>query len=558
MYTLHRFLIDYDMAMLRALAHKRGITLRSNRQAEAADQLATDLQDPLSLRVALAQLSDEATEALNMLQAAGGRMRVPQFARRFGQVRPIGPGRLEREAPWKEPTSPAEELWYAGLIFRAFAQDQGGPGEFFFVPEDLRPLLPQPSAEEPPFEVEIVPPPPSRDAEPGLVEDLFAYLLYVQTHDVRPYADGRLGRHDRAALARRMAAQDERRLAFLRHLAQRLGFVVQREGFLRLVAAPVKIWLTAPAARRTAILQEAWRDDPTWNDLCHVPGLICDREPVWQNDPLLTRQALLDLLARCPLDEWWTASSFLSAVKRTNPDFQRPDGDYRSWYLRDAASGEYLSGFESWERVEGALILDLLAGPLRWLDVVRSVPHGQDPLCRLTEAGARFLGLAAAPPEEPPAPPIVVQPDFRVVVPPSASLYTRFQLERFAELATTEPRTYRLTAAGLSQVLSRGIDVEQILSFLRQASQDKLPANVVGQFRLWAGRFGQVEIEEVALLRVKEERVMKELSVLPETRDLIERPLSPTTALVRKQDLPRLRRELRKLGFVPPQSPVKE
>jgi len=125
-------------------------------------------------------------------------------------------------------------------------------------------------------------------------------------------------------------------------------------------------------------------------------------------------------------------------------------------------------------------------------------------------------------------------------------------------LATTEPRTYRLTAAGLSQVLSRGIDVEQILSFLRQASQDKLPANVVGQFRLWAGRFGQVEIEDVALLRVKEERVMKELSVLPETRDLIERPLSPTTALVRKQDLPRLRRELRKLGFVPPQSPVKE
>ena len=553
MYNLHRFLIDYDMAMLRALAHKRGIVLRSNRQAEVADQLAADLRDPLSLRVALAQLSAEAAEALTALQAAGGRMRVPQFARRFGQVRPIGPGRLEREALWQEPANPTEELWYAGLIFRAFAQDQGGPGEFFFVPDDLRPLLPQPPSGPPPFEVETVPAPPSLDEEPGLVEDLFAYLVYIQTHDVRPYADGRLGRRDLAALARRLAVQDERRLVFLRHLARRLGFVVRREGFLRLAAAPVKGWLTAPAARRTAILQEAWRDDPTWNDLCHVPGLICDQEPVWQNDPLLTRRALLDLLARCPADEWWTASSFLSAVKRTNPDFQRPDGDYRSWYLRDAASGEYLSGFESWERVEGTLIFDLLAGPLRWLDVVRSVPQGQDRLCCLTEAGARFLGLLPAPPEEPPAPPIAVQPDFRVVIPPPASLYTRFQLERFADLEATEPCTYRLTVAGLGRVLARGIDVEQILSFLRQASGDTLPANVVGQFRLWAGRFGQVEIEEVALLRVKSERVLKELSVLPETRTLIARFLSPTTALVRRENLPRLRKELRKLGFLPPE-----
>jgi len=460
------------------------------------------LQDPLSLRVALAQLSDEATEALNTLQAAGGRMRVPQFARRFGQVRPIGPGRLERETPWKEPASPAEELWYAGLIFRAFAQDQGGPGEFFFVPEDLRPLLPQPPAEQPPFEVEIVPPPPSRDAEPGLVEDLFAYLLYVQTHDVRPYADGRLGRHDRAALARRLAAQDERRLAFLRHLAQRLGFVVQREGFLRLVAAPVKIWLTAPAARRTAILQEA---------------------PVWQNDPLLTRQALLDLLARCPLDEWWTASSFLSAVKRTNPDFQRPDGDYRSWYLRDAASGEYLSGFESWERVEGALILDLLAGPLRWLDVVRSVPHGQDPLCRLTEAGARFLGLAAAPPEEPPAPPIVVQPDFRVVVPIGDDKAPHLPFDSSRPGPGTIPR-HRCRADPV--FLAPGQPGQT-------ASQRRRSVSSVGR-ALWSGG----------------DRRGRPLAG--------ESPLSPTTALVRKQDLPRLRRELRKLGFVPPQSPVKE
>jgi hypothetical protein len=69
---------------------------------------------------------------------------------------------------------------------------------------------------------------------------------------------------------------------------------------------------------------------------------------------------------------------------------------------------------------------------------------------------------------------------------------------------------------------------------------------------LWAGRFGQASLEEVAVLRVQDERSLKELKVLPETRSLIGTPLTPTSALVRKHDLPRLRRELRTLGYLPP------
>ncbi|MFN2186660.1 MAG: hypothetical protein ACK2UU_21985, partial [Anaerolineae bacterium] len=199
MHKLHRFLVDYDLSMLRALARNRGAELATNRQTEAADELAALLLDPVSVRTAQAKLSPEAREALAELQSAGGRMRAPRFARRFGQVRPVGPGRLEREALWQEPTNPAEELWYAGLIFRAFDQDEAGPGEFIFVPDDLRALLPEPQIEPPAFAVEMVPAPirPPGD-ESALVRDLFVYLVYLQNHDVRPYADGRLGQRDLA------------------------------------------------------------------------------------------------------------------------------------------------------------------------------------------------------------------------------------------------------------------------------------------------------------------------------------------------------------------------
>jgi hypothetical protein len=117
------------------------------------------------------------------------------------------------------------------------------------------------------------------------------------------------------------------------------------------------------------------------------------------------------------------------------------------------------------------------------------------------------------------------------------------------------PLRYRLGAASMGRALLRGIQVEQVLAFLQQASERPLPANVTGQLHLWAGRFGQVQLEEIALLRVKSERVLKELSVLPETRQLLAKVLSPTSALVHKRDLARLRKELRELGYLLPEEP---
>lgn len=554
---LRRFLVDYDLAMLRALARSRGVALATNVHTEAVDKLDAALRDPLSVRTALARLSPEARRALDTLLAAGGRMRAPQFARAFGQVRPMGPGRLEREEPWRKPAGAAEELWYAGLIFRAFAQHEGGPGEFVFVPDDVRPLLPEPQQAPALFRVDVVPSPEAAPAAAGgggedhglLVLDLFAYLVHIQTQDVRP------GRPVPC-----LAGVAEDRLDLVRHLAARLGFVVEEDRLLRLAAAPVKRWLTASPARQMAALQEAWRDDPAWIDLCRVPGLACDEATPWLHryDPVAARRALLALLARCPVGSWWSVDSFVDAVREVHPDFQRPDGDYHSWYVRDVETGDYLSGFSSWDAVEGALLRDLLMRTLPWLDIVQVTPGtGGPPAARLTAAGQRFLGIAPAAPEAAPSLPITIRPDMLVEVPPPVNLYTCFQLERFADAVprnhdSRQPWRYRLTAGGLGRALGRGVRVEQVLAFLRQASDEGLPVNVAGQMQLWAGRFGQVELEEMALLTARSERALKEISVLPETRPFIGRILSPTTALVRKSDLPRLRKILRELGFLPP------
>jgi hypothetical protein len=244
-------------------------------------------------------------------------------------------------------------------------------------------------------------------------------------------------------------------------------------------------------------------------------------------------------------------------VKSVRPDFQRPDGDYEGWYVRDTATGAYLTGFTSWERVEGALLSDLLTGVLHWLGAVAVGASEAGPVCRLTESGARLLGLAEPENEAPPVLPITIRPDLRAEVPAPPNLYTRFQLERFADLEIDDPCRYRLTVGALGRALVRGLRVEQVLAFLQQASEQRVPGNVTVQLRLWAGRFDSVELEEMALLRVKSERVLKELSMLPETRALIEQVLTPTSALVRRKDLPHLRHELQALGYLRP-SPEEE
>ena len=492
--SLHRFLVDYDMAMLRALAENLGMALETNRQAEAADQLAAALAEPSSVQIALARLGDDGRSALDTLLAAGGRMRAAQFKRRFGQMRPVGPGRLERETAWRHPANPAEELFYAGLIYHAFYQDEWGAGEFVVIPDELRCLLPQPPAAQTALALAVVPGPAEPPAqETTLVHDLFLYLVYVQNKDVRLYVDGRLGRGDRSALAQRLAQPSERRLALVHHLVRRLGFVVRRDDLLGLEAAAVKSWLTAAPGRQLSTLQAAWRDDPSWSDLCHVPGLVCDMQTGWleRSDPVATRRALLRRLAQCPRGAWWRCDSFVAAVKAADPDFQRPDGDYDSWYIRDAAGDAYLSGFESWDRVEGALVTDLLAGPLRWLGVVEWVERDGGPVCRLTAAGARWLGLTADEVQAPQPAPITVGSDFVVGLPAPVSLYVRFQVERFADPEQAEPCRYRLTARGLSRALARGVRVEQVLAFLKRASQRSVPASVAGQLQQWAKRGGR-------------------------------------------------------------------
>jgi hypothetical protein len=549
--------------MLRAIAQRWGIELTSNRQREVVDQLAEALVQPEFVADAWEGLKPQEREALEALISEGGRKKLHLFTRQHGQIQAFGPASLERERPWENPTSAAEGLWYSGLIYRAFDEVEGQTSEFIFIPQDLLPLLPKVEKRPPAFVVETAPTPSViREGSLALVQDTCVFLSYLQNEEVKPLRDGSLARRDIERITERFLVREEgetERLAFLHHLCQRLGLVHGSEGLLKPNPPEAKRWLKASRAEQLRALQEAWRDDPDWNELWRVKSLRC--EPTgWRNDPLLARKKILEHLAQCPPDRWLSLASFTSVIKENAPDFQRPDGDYTSWYIRAVATDQYLTGFEHWDQVEGALIAHIVTMPLHWLGATSLGYEAEGNLHSflITPWGAAFpstglragLGLPGKTPARATWSPMVVQPDFTVLVPAEGSLYDRFQLERIATWQSSgEPYVYRLTRHSLAQGLRQGITIEMTLAFLKRVSGGKVPRNVISALQNWEKKRGQIRLRKAFLLQIEDERIMKELSTSPRTKAYLREMISPQAAIIAQEDWPKLLEELRKLGY---------
>jgi len=572
MRSLHQCLLDTDLVRLRAIARFWGMELTTSRQRDVAAQLAEAMATPEAVISAWDMLPDGQRQALEALLAEGGRMPLRVFVRQWGEMRTMGPGRLEREQPWQEPISSVEGLWYMGFISRAFEQGPEGSYEVVFVPPELQAHLPASPISPAATVLEPAPEPTAvHSAGDAFLDDTCELLAYLQNERLRPNPEGGWPTRHEARVARRLHDPDPRRLLFLHHLVRHLGWLrVTDSGRLRPDPGPVAAWLQSPTGQQRTALVEAWRDDPTWNDLFHVPTLHPEDTGAWRNDPLLARKAILRHLQMCAPDTWYRLNDFVAAVKRTDPDFQRPGGDYTSWYIRDVATGAYLSGFESWDAVEGSLICYLITKPLAWLGLT-DVGTGWDPLLsspcslsfapfpascllppyvfRLTLAGAAFLGLTETPPEPEPAP-MVLRPDFTVLAPP-ARCYERFQLARIADwVCTGDPFVYRLTPTSLERARQQGIPVARVLEFLGQVTGAPVPRFIEAAFTRWDVRGAEARLERVVLLCLSSEELMAQVVSSPRIRHLIREQVGPTAALVRERGWPRLVAALGEMGLL--------
>ncbi len=534
MRPLRQFLIDAEPALLRVIAARWDIALpASGKPRDLAGAIAAWLSDPDRARAVVERLGPAEREALRALIANGGSMSASAFAQRFGSIRPIGPARLERDQPWRAPISPAESLWYLGLIHRAFEERPGGMQDVIVAPVELHPWQSLLTAPELPADTlpPVAAPQSAVTAGAQLADDLCTLLAHL------------LNPHDRS-WTRQLRDPDPDRLALLHHLAQRAGLV--RPDRRRLDPAPALAWLGAPALDQLRGLFSAWSSDDTWNDLRHVSGLALEETGSWRNDPLSARQAILRQLRAALPGTWHALDALVARVKQQQPDFAR--GEFDTWYIRDAVTGDYLRGFEAWDKVEGALIRHVVTRPLLWLGAVEA--GGGE--FSVTPLGTTLLGLAQA--KAPDFPEAAAQYTVRADATISVSAsrrYDRFQLARVADFVSAgDEYVYRLTPASLARARAQKIDPTRIVESLQRASGAELPPPMLTAIRRWSDKGVEAKIERAIVLRVKSPAILRALQSSPKTRALIGQALGPTAAQIEEKHWRRLRGALAEMGLL--------
>jgi len=253
-------------------------------------------------------------------------------------------------------------------------------------------------------------------------------------------------------------------------------------------------------------------------------------------------------------DRWYRIADIIAVIRREDPDFQRPDGQYETWYIRDAETQEYLSGFEYWDRVEGRLLHFLIRGPLYWLGMTElsAATTVDEAAYRLSPRALAWLA------DEPPAAdevvvPLVVQPDGILLVPYNASRYERFQAARIADpepLSPAKPYRYRIVPSSLSEAQGQGISPERMLQVLERASGRPVPAAVQRGITRWSEKGVEGRLQSVVVLRVGDAEILETLRANPKTRDYIGEALGDLAVVIRQGEWEEFRQAVAQLGLL--------
>jgi hypothetical protein len=305
---------------------------------------------------------------------------------------------------------------------------------------------------------------------------------------------------------------------------------------------PVKVFLEAPRPEALASLQTAWLESESFNELRLLPGILCEGE--WQNQPQETREFLLHLLDAIPEGKWWSINAFLRDIKQKYADFQRPAGDYDSWFIKRLSDGQYLRGFASWDQVDGALIKYFITNILHWL--------GQVDLCTAEGAGepTSFRAVDA----------LVHSKEDRKLHISSQGLISvsrlvprvvRYQVARFCEWE--EPKEdvyrYRISTNSLARAREQGLKVEHLLVLLSKHSDAGIPPSLAKALRRWEANGTEARVQTQVILKVSRPEVLEELRRSKGAKFLGE-ALSPTTVIVKSGAVQKVMEALMELGIV--------
>ena len=528
-------LLNQDIGHLRIIAEFWGLELDSTDADSARDELSASLLDFNLLADHLASLPPTADSALAALIASNGRIAWATFTRQFGDIREMGAGKRDREHPHRNPSSTSEILFYRGILARAFFDTDKGSQEFAYIPDDLFMLMKEESDA-------------LSSSKGGKNLANFANLAVNNSEPLgRPASPNEKGKE---ILADVFILDDATTLLAAFRMGRsngqfdlRLAALLASANLItnnNIQTEPVKTFLEASRADALKMLHDAWLESDRFNELKLMPSIVCEGE--WKNSPLDTRNTILSFINSVPPNKWWSVAEFIRAIKQSHPDFQRPAGDYDSWFIKRASDGQYLRGFDSWNEVDGALIRFFI-NTLHWLGRIDlSMAEGAE------EATAFRVSPFEGRKEE--RGKIGVSSNGKISIPRDAPRVVRYQIARFCEW--DEPKgdeyKYRVTAQSLKHAKEQGLKAEQLLSLLVKHTDNKVPPPLVKALKRWDANGTQARMETQTILRVSQPEVLEEARK-SKAEKFFGEVLSPTAVIVKSGAIQKVMEAMIELGL---------
>lgn len=542
MTDLWHSLLKSEFSYLRIIAEKWGFPFTAPDVREGIDQVSEALLNGGILTGLAEILEPDQINALTWLDNQGGRAAWDHFTRKFGPLREMGAGRLDRERPDRAPISPLENLWYRGLVARGFFETQTGPQEFAYLPEDLRemimPILNPKRAAGP--EEDFI----CRVASPRERAEILPAPGFILDHLCTLLAGIRIGL-DPSIHIPGLSQSEE---GFLQALASAGGLLVAAG---QTSPDNIRDFLDLEESAALQTIWESWMGDGMPAELSLLPEIAVEGEPPM--DAVRVRRQVLSTLEALPADEWWSIESFLAQIKERHPDFLRAGGEYDSWFIKRSTDEEYLSGFEFWDEIEGALLRFILTGPMYWLGLMElaSPEEGSLPLAfRLTPL---FRDLRAGrtpslPSRVPDQVQLRSQGEIRMTV--DVPRKTRYQIARFADWypIKAEAYQYRLSPGSLQRAEKQGLRTVHLLSLLKKHTE-AIPPNLLAALERWEKSGPQASIEPGTVLRLGSPAVLKALKKSRASR-FIQEQLGPTAVIIHPGSEEKITQVLMELGFL--------
>ena len=553
---LYTSLFKQDLGHIHIVAELWGLELDTNESDAALKELCVSLLDPDLLTEILETLNPEAQTALEMLTAKNGRIPWAEFTRRFGDVREMGPGKRDREKPHQTPASTTEILYYRALLARAFFKTSNGAQEFAYIPDDLfklinhegHPVQTGSDGMSKKHEMEAekdavisVNLPPSQEIVASS-EPLGRLASPVEKAHPLPINDFLLDDATTLLAALRLGIEVPER-----HIPAQVIDQFLKTARIILKSGPkpekVKSFLEAPREDAMQMLADAWLESDTFNELRQLPGLVFEGE--WQNQPAVTRDFLLNLLDAVPEGKWWSLPAFIRDLKAKYPDFQRPAGDYDSWFIKRASDGEYLRGFSYWDQVDGALVRYFITGVLFWLGQVElaSPEEGVEPTAfRVVSEKSKVRSEEGK---------VVARSNGQIAVPRFAPRAVRYQVARFCEWGDEKRDEYHytITPSSLEKAGRQGLKVEHLLSLLAKHAAGGIPPVLVKALKGWEANGTEARVQTQVVLRVNRPEVLEELRKSKAARFLGEM-LGPTSVVIKDGAQSKVLAALAELGLL--------